>query len=189
LWILDAQTGSPGLIAGLAASLALAFALWAYGKSQNSSGAGIAWLGVAALALAGMAWSVTRIEAAPAGAARVEAGALQYQPYSEARVAELRAAGRPVFINATADWCITCLVNERVALETETVASAFKARNVAALKADWTRRDAAIAALLSRHGRQGVPLYLYFAPGADKAVILPQLLTTDIVLSALGPGR
>jgi thiol:disulfide interchange protein DsbD len=141
------------------------------------------------LSFAGAVWFVTQLEESPpasSGGTQTAAGILNYEPYSEARLSELRAANRPVFINATADWCITCLVNERVALETETVANAFKARNVAALKADWTRRDAAIAALLAKYGRQGVPLYLYFAPGAQKPLILPQLLTSDIVLSELG---
>ena len=111
---------------------------------------------------------------------------MHYSAYSEKRLADLRAEGRPVFLNATADWCITCLVNERVALENDTIAKAFAVHNVAALKADWTRRDPEVAALLARYGREGVPLYLYFAPGNREPVILPQLLTTDIVLSDLG---
>jgi thiol:disulfide interchange protein DsbD len=189
LWILQSQTGSTGLIAALAAALALAFALWAYGRSQNAPSRRLVWMAFALIGLAGAAWATTRIDGATAVPRTTESGALRYESYSEKRLAELRAAKRAVFVNATADWCITCLVNERVALETESVAAAFRAGNVAALKADWTRRDAAIAALLARYGRQGVPLYLYFAPGADEPVILPQLLTPDIVLSALRAKR
>jgi thiol:disulfide interchange protein DsbD len=148
------------------------------------------WLAFAVVALAGAVWLVTQVDdALPERAQATRPGAIAYEPYSEARLASLRAAGKPVFLNATADWCITCLVNERVALETQTVAKAFTERGIVALKADWTRRDPAIAALLARYGRQGVPLYLYFAPGAQQPVILPQLLTQDIVLSALGPRR
>jgi len=191
LWILERQAGSIALVAALAAALALAFALWAYGRNQDSGGgARVAWIVVALLSLGAAVWAAMQIEgvAAPSQS-QASGGALRYEAYSEKRLAELRAAGRPVFLNATADWCITCLLNERVALETESVAKAFTAHHVAALKADWTRRDAAIAALLARYGRQGVPLYLYFASGADEPVILPQLLTPDIVLSAIGPTR
>jgi thiol:disulfide interchange protein DsbD len=101
-------------------------------------------------------------------------------------VEALRAEGRPVFVNATAAWCITCQVNERIALRAAAVQDAFAARGVAYLKADWTRGDPAIGALLREHGREGVPLYLFWAPGAAGAAVLPQLLTEGVVLEALG---
>jgi thiol:disulfide interchange protein DsbD len=119
----------------------------------------------------------------PAAAADAGPGA---EPWSAARVEALRAEGRPVFVNATAAWCITCQVNDRVALRSAGVQDAFAARGVAYLKADWTRGDAAIGALLREHGREGVPLYLYWAPGAARPALLPQLLTESIVLEALG---
>ena len=101
------------------------------------------------------------------------------------RLAELRAEGRPVFVNYTAAWCVSCQVNDRVALSTKGVAAAMKAHNVAYLKADWTKKDADIAAELARYGRAGVPLYLvYGADGAD-GVILPSILTEGIVVKAL----
>ena len=108
------------------------------------------------------------------------------EPWSAARVATLVAEGRPVFVNATAAWCITCQVNERIALRGASVQEAFAARGIAYLKADWTRGDPAIGALLREHGREGVPLYLYWAPGAAEPAVLPQLLTEGIVLEALG---
>lgn len=192
LWILEHQIGSNGLIIGLAAALALSFALWTYGRSQNASATGrIVWTIVGVLSLAGAIWLVTAIDdVAPSNTPQANvAGVIPYEPYSEKRLAELRDAGRPVFVNATADWCITCLLNERVALENETVANAFAAHKVVALKADWTRRDAAVAALLAQYGRQGVPLYLYFAPGAREPTVLPQILTGETILSVLGSQR
>ncbi|OYW09229.1 MAG: hypothetical protein B7Z53_03355 [Rhodospirillales bacterium 12-71-4] len=121
-----------------------------------------------------------RLSAAPAAAADRRAEA-----WSATRVAALRASGRPVFVNATAAWCITCQVNDRVALRTAGVLDAFATRNVAYLEADWTRGDPAIGALLRDHGREGVPLYLYWAPGAAAPVVLPQILTEGVVLAAL----
>ena len=91
-----------------------------------------------------------------------------------------------VFVDATAAWCITCLVNEKVALSGARVRAAFRSRNIAFLVADWTNRNPEITALLQAHGRSGVPLYLYYAPGAAQAKVLPQILTEDDVLSALG---
>ena len=94
-----------------------------------------------------------------------------------------------MFVNLTADWCITCLANERMALSSELFRTTLKQRGIHYLKGDWTRYDPEITALLSAHGRSGVPLYLYFPPG-EPARILPQLLTETIVLSALNapPG-
>ena len=96
------------------------------------------------------------------------------------------AEGRPVFVNATAAGCITCQVNERVALRSAAVQEAFATRGVSYLTADWTRGDSAVGELLREHGREGVPLYLYWAPGAAQPVVLPQLLTEGIVLQAIG---
>jgi thiol:disulfide interchange protein len=92
-----------------------------------------------------------------------------------------------VFVNATAAWCITCLVNDQAALSNARVREAFDRRHVAYLVADWTRRDPQITALLAEHGRSGVPLYLYFAPGASEPKVLPQILTEGEVLAALEP--
>jgi thiol:disulfide interchange protein DsbD len=106
--------------------------------------------------------------------------------WSEAEVAALRAAGRPVFVDVTADWCITCKANEATVLHTEDVVKAFADRDVAYMVADWTNDNPDIAALLRRHGRNGIPLYLMYAadPTADP-LVLPQLLTRQTVLDAL----
>jgi thiol:disulfide interchange protein DsbD len=88
-------------------------------------------------------------------------------------------------VNFTADWCVTCKVNERAALASDGVAGAFRESGVVYLKGDWTRRDAVIAASLAEHGRSGVPLYLLYRPGAATPEVLPQLLTEGAVVSAL----
>jgi thiol:disulfide interchange protein DsbD len=107
-----------------------------------------------------------------------------YEPYSEARLSELRAIGRPVFVNATADWCITCKFNERTTLRSERVRRYFKDNNVAYLVADWTRSDLAITTYLNRFERNGVPLYVFYPPQGEP-IILPQILTPSNVIEAL----
>jgi thiol:disulfide interchange protein DsbD len=185
VWVLAQQVGPDGVMWALAGGLLLAAGLWALGLAQRSGPGRSARLarmaaGVALLAAVAL---LPRLSAAPAAAADAGPGA---EPWSAARVAALRAEGRPVFVNATAAWCITCQVNERVALRGAAVQEVFAARNIVYLKADWTRGDPAIGALLREHGRAGVPLYLYWAPGAMEPVVLPQLLTEGIVLQALG---
>jgi thiol:disulfide interchange protein DsbD len=91
-----------------------------------------------------------------------------------------------VFVNFTAAWCISCKVNEAIALSRPRVADAFARANIAYLKGDWTNRDAAIAAELEAHGRAGVPLYLYYPPYADRPQVLPQLLTENLLLKTIG---
>jgi thiol:disulfide interchange protein DsbD len=187
VWVLAQQTGPDGLFAVFAAGLALAFALWAFGASGRASGNGSKLgYGSAVVALILMALLTVRI----GGSAAVQAeasggGALGYEPYSASRVSELRAAGTPIFLNATAAWCITCLLNEQVALSGDTLKTAFEERSVVALKADWTNQNPEITALLAEYGRNGVPLYLYYAPDSDTPEILPQVLTESIVLAAL----
>lgn len=108
------------------------------------------------------------------------------EPYTAARLEALRAEGRPVFINLTAAWCITCLVNEKVALGRDSVRQQLHSKGIAYLKGDWTNRDPEITRLLQQFGRSGVPLYLYFPPGhGSEIVVLPQVLTENTVLEAL----
>jgi thiol:disulfide interchange protein len=126
----------------------------------------------AAAALAAIIIIPTAVDPA---AAKVQSG-LPSEPFSEARLAELRAQGRPVFVYFTADWCLTCKVNERGAMAREDVARSFAEGNVAVLAGDWTRGDPQIGRFLERQGRSGVPLYLYYAPGRPPE-ILPQILT------------
>ena len=120
-----------------------------------------------------------------AGASAPAADRSGWEPWSEERVAELVAAGRPVLVDFTADWCLTCQVNERVALRDAAVQARLREKGVVTLRADWTRHDAGITRALASHGREGVPLYvLYGARGAAPAV-LPEVITPGIVLDAL----
>jgi thiol:disulfide interchange protein DsbD len=108
-------------------------------------------------------------------------------PYSPARLAALREAGQPVFIDLTAAWCVTCLVNEAATLRNPAVERKLAARHVAVLVGDWTQKNAAISALLAANNRVGVPLYLYYPPGAAFPLVLPQILTPGIIEAALAP--
>lgn len=192
IWVLSLQAGSQGVLAALAAAIMLAFALWlvgareAIGRLGRMRSAGV----VIALASVGVLLAETTAGTPPGrqGAAPGNGQSIRYEPFSAGKLATLQQSGRPVFVNATAAWCITCLVNEKLALSGGAVARAFADHNVAALKADWTNQDAAITALLARHGRSGVPLYLYFPPHAVSPVVLPQLLTESTVISAVEKG-
>jgi thiol:disulfide interchange protein DsbD len=137
---------------------------------------------MAALAVLGALALLPLLSSAPPASAAVAAHA---EPWSPARVAALRAEGRPVFVNLTAAWCISCKVNERVAIQTEATQAAMRAANVAQLTGDWTRGDAAITALLRAHGRDGVPLYLLYPAGGGAPLVLPQILTEGILRAAI----
>ena len=183
-WVLAQEAGPNGVAILLAAFVALAMAAWLWTVTRETGGrlaGAIAALAVVALSLYG----VSRLsgEAAPARAA---ATSKLGEPFTPAKLADYRSAGRPVFVDATAAWCITCLVNEEAVLSKDSVRSAFAARKVAYLVADWTNQDPAITQLLKDNGRSGVPLYLYYAPGAQRPVILPQILTEGSVMAALG---
>ena len=182
-WVLSQQAGPEGLALLLAGAVLLGFAAWALGEAQRGG-----WRVARPVALAAALGAVAllpALAAAPAPAASTDA---ETEAWSAARVSALQAEGRPVFVNLTAAWCITCQANERLVLRSAAVRAAFTAKNVAGLKGDWTRGDAAIGALLRQHGREGVPLYLLYPAGGGPPVLLPELLTDTVVLKALGAG-
>lgn len=190
VWVLTLQSGANGLLLALGGMLAIAFAAWLYDSAwQARTSTGRGTRGAAATIVALTLATAVVLQPAPTGAPVAAPGTdatLPYRPWSPAELAALRAAGRPVFINFTAAWCITCLVNERVALNRPDVAAAFAAQDIAYLKGDWTRQDPDITAVLKTHGRSGVPLYLFYpASAASTPVVLPQLLTADIVLRSI----
>ena len=180
-WVLGRQAGVDGMTLGLAAVLLASLGLWWTGRRQHAGADRAGWPGVVAL-LAGFAL-VLVVRAAPTAAAAVAAlpGA---EPFSEARLAALRAEGRPVFAYFTADWCLTCKVNEKAAIETAAVAEAFGRGKVAVLVGDWTDGDPALGRFIEQHNRAGVPLYLWYDKGVDAPRVLPQILTKS-TLTAL----
>ncbi|MCF8505484.1 MAG: thioredoxin family protein [Caulobacter sp.] len=194
VWVLAQQTGQAGLALGLAAAVVTAFAAWLFGRAQRRERAPVTrWIAAGMLLAAGGLIYGLVLVPPPAPAAgpapqsnRSAAADLPSEVWSPERVAALRAEGRPVFVNFTAAWCVTCQVNEQVALSTTTVAEALKSSGAVYLKADWTNRDAAIAGALAEHGRAGVPLYLVYGSDGGPPVILPQLLTAGMVAEALG---
>jgi thiol:disulfide interchange protein DsbD len=196
LWVLAQQTGPEGLARLLTAALILALAAWLMGVGQRRAAGGAGGAAFVGLAAVCLALSVGAVVARPfpaapgnpggsaARAAPTQDGALISLPYSAKALADLRAAGRPVLVNFTAAWCVTCQVNERVVFSSPVVAAAARKAGVAYLVADWTNRDAEIAKALSAQGRIGVPLYLYYGRGAAAPTVLPQILTNEIVVSA-----
>lgn len=177
-WILGRQTGVSGMALALGAALLLGLALWWIGIRQAKGRSTFLALPVAAIAAALM------LTLSPAAAASETGGALKAQPFSEAALQAARASGRPVFAYFTADWCLTCKVNEKAAIERQDVADAFARHNVAVLIGDWTNGDPAIGRFIEAQGRSGVPLYLYYRPGAAAPEVLPQVLT-PAMLTAL----
>ncbi len=123
--------------------------------------------------------------AVPAKSAALRDG-LQYEPFTPQRLAALETAGKPVFVNLTASWCVTCLINERVALDSSAVRQAFAERGIVPLKGDWTSQNPEITQFLQQFGRSGVPLYLLYSGRGGEPVMLPQILTAASVLDAIG---
>jgi len=109
---------------------------------------------------------------------------LHYEPFTTQRLTALEAEGKPVFVNMTASWCVTCIINERLALDSGAVRDAFAERGVVPLKGDWTNQNPEITKFLQQFGRSGVPLYLLYS-GRGEPVVLPQILTATSVLDAL----
>jgi thiol:disulfide interchange protein DsbD len=175
VWVLWAQSGWPGVALALTGGLGLGLAAWLFGRAQSEGQRGLGPVLAALALLLALPFGLTAAPAPPAASDTAES-------WSPARVEALRAQGKGVFLNVTAAWCITCQVNERIALRRDAVQAAMATRGIVYLKADWTRGDPAITALLRSHGREGVPLYLFWPPGGGEAVILPEVLTEAMVL-------
>ncbi len=170
-WVLGQEAGVDGMAIGLAAALLTGFALWWAGLRQLR-GREHAWLPAIPLLVIAVA-AIAFVRPGAATSAPL-AGA---ERFSEARLGQLTAQGRPVFAYFTADWCITCKVNEKAVIETAPVAKALADHNVAVLVGDWTSGDPALGRFIEKHNRAGVPLYLWYVPGEPAPRVLPQILT------------
>ena len=181
VWVLSLQAGEDGVLAVLSAMLAAGFAIWALKRSG-----GLAKILATLSILAALALPLT-----PSANTNVKADAaakLDSQVWSQARVDALVAEGRPVFVDFTAAWCVTCKVNEKTVLYKSKTQKLFEDTNTAFLVADWTNKDDIIAAELAKYGRAGVPLYLVYSPQSQDFVspaILPQILTYKVIKKAL----
>jgi thiol:disulfide interchange protein DsbD len=184
LWVLGNQTGVNGMAAVTGGCVLIALGLWCWEHAKlHRRPLPLRLLGALICVLALLVLRSPLLDERPA----VRADSTRaWEDYSPARLEELRAAGTPVFVNVTADWCITCLANEKIALTSGEVLAAFRDRGIVYLKGDWTNSDPQLTALLQAHGRSGVPLYLFYpaAIGAP-AMLLPQLLTPSIVLATI----
>jgi thiol:disulfide interchange protein len=181
LWVFGRQTSVSGMAALCAGALAIAFGCWLLGREAKGL-----WQLVRRTSIV-TSWMLAIMLVWQGSKSGESASTAQrWQTYNPTLVASLRAEGRPIFINLTADWCLTCLANERIALHTNAVEQVFDELNVATFKGDWTNTDPKITALLQEYGRSGVPLYLWFPAGStNKAAVLPQLLTKDIVINTM----
>jgi thiol:disulfide interchange protein len=191
LWVLAQQTSSFGFGAAMAGTVLIGLAAWSFQKSRTSVGGGkLAVIATAVIALLIAIALPIRFANVAAAAGTPTAGPQQksddeWQPYSAAKVAELSAAGKPLLVNFTAAWCLTCLVNERNAFADSAVQEILRNKKVTLMKGDWTNRDPAITKALADFGRAGVPLYVVYnsKPGSEP-IVLPQILTAGVVESA-----
>ena len=177
-WVLGKQAGVDALGLALVAVLALGLVLWSAGNRQRR-GLPAGWLLAIGLLVVAVAAVALLPRSAPAVRTAAAGGA--EQPFSEARLAALRAAKRPVFAYFTADWCLTCKVNERTSIDNEATRAAFSRAHVAVLVGDWTSGDPVLGRFIEAHNRAGVPLYLYYPPGGAAPRLLPQVLTPALL--------
>jgi len=179
VWVVSLQAGADGAAIVLLGLVGLAFAAWLIGSMKS----GVRWAGVAAAALAmALAWPVS--EPAQAASTPAKPGSVSWQPWDPAAVARLNAEGKPVFVDFTAAWCVSCQANKRLVLTRAEIEQAFAKKQVTLMRADWTNRDERITEALAAMNRSGVPVYVLHAPGKAPQ-ILPELLTTGIVKDAL----
>lgn len=184
-WIMGNQVGVNGMTIAVAASMALAMAIWAFSKP------GVLWKSLAAGSIALVVVSGYLISqqgtANAVNTMTASEGGLNAEPFSSTLLQQKVDQKEPVFVYFTADWCVTCKLNERVALSQPSVHQAFREKNITVLVGDWTNQNPDITKTLQNYGRIGVPLYLYFPEGRalDNPIILPQILTPDTVIEVL----
>jgi thiol:disulfide interchange protein len=185
LWLASRLGGWPFALgcAALAALLVVVLSLAGRGQRKGKAVTATVLTGTAALALT-FALALPPTIATPGA---TSAGIIPTQPFSEDALAKARASGKPAFAWFTADWCLTCKVNEQVAIERTEVRDAFARGGVIVLRGDWTRRDPAITRYLTAHGAAGVPLYVWYPAGGGEPQVLPQVLTPGTLTGLVEP--
>ena len=180
LWVAGRQTSVDVAATVVVGLVLIAMAIW-LSKLRQASGLTVS-KAIAALCI------VTAL-AVPVLSVSKSQEPSPWQPYSQQLLGELRQAGKPVFINLTADWCITCLVNERVAIGSDAFYQSLADNNITYLKGDWTNNDPEITKLLNQYQRSGVPLYLMYPNGPGEAEILPQILLKPMIAAAIDRAK
>jgi thiol:disulfide interchange protein DsbD len=183
-WVLAQAYGAAILAALLASFLLLAIAGWFLGRWPAKRWSTVVAALILLSVIAVNVFAPAKLAVASESSAAPETSGL-WQQWSQAAVSRSLAAGQPVFVDFTAKWCLSCQVNERVALSRPEVEQAFQARNVVLMRADWTRHDEAITQALTALGRSGVPAYALYLPGQSAPQLLPEVLTPSIVTDAL----
>ncbi len=175
LWVLALQAGSEALLYGLFILLLIGFVVWV--KTRTTAKSRTLWM---VIALLGALWLLATLPNSPTRTEEAEE-----VPFSLKQIETLRAAGSPVFVNATAAWCLTCKLNEISTLSSSTVKEYFQEQGVTYMVADWTNRDKAISDYLTSFERQGVPIYVYYPSNGGAPRLLPQVLTPSLVLEEI----
>jgi len=182
VWVLGAQLGVDAMLRTLMAGVLVAAAAWWWGRTAAKPSASHLSRSLPAGGLLVLAIALASPRVVPPVSSEV---AQDWAAWSPDAVSAARVAGRTVFVDFTAAWCISCQVNKKLVLESGSVRHAFADKDVLLLRADWTRQDPTITAALAEFGRNGVPLYLVYRPGQDTAQVLPELLTSNVVIEAL----
>jgi thiol:disulfide interchange protein DsbD len=184
--VLGGQRGVDGIVWAGVFLLFLGIAAWIYGAFCGPASASRSrTIAIAAALLIGVGGGWWAVASGFQDSAE-ESDQIAWEPFTQARVDALLAEGKPVFIDFTADWCITCKFNERTAINVAAVRTLIRERGIVPIKADWTNSNPEITAALKRFGRVGVPFYVFYPAGKpDQPITLPEILTESMVLEAL----
>lgn len=179
VWLLTREGGEQALAEALMLLVGAAFLLWLHEHMKTKLVHKLYHVGLLVFAVF-FAWLLL------SGPGRLPD--VQEEVFSSSRLEELRAADTPVFVYATASWCITCKINEATSLRTTMAMEHFKKEGIVVMKADWTNQDKEISAFLRSFERQGVPLYVFYPKGGKKPHLLPQLLTPYLLVEETSPA-
>ncbi|MEE8371063.1 MAG: thioredoxin family protein, partial [Sphingomonadales bacterium] len=190
VWVLSHQVGGQGVWLALAALAVLGLMIWVLSRSGQAVRQGLRYSAAAGLAL-GLVWLTLLagdLELRGRGAESLHLGRVETAVYDEDLIQTSRLQGRPVFLNITAAWCLTCIVQEKLVFESAEFEAFFYENNIILMTADWTNPDPEISDLLDRHQRSGIPFYLFY-PGSptDPPVELPVILTMDVIREYISP--